>query len=267
MQKGKSRVIIVSTVHPVNFLNSFNDQAASSASDRANAIKENDLERWHVLLGHFRIVIEPLECSNIPNDTKTMERIIMEETQYTHFLHKMQGLSLKMEPSIKEDDFKAIGAVTDSLIFKLQLTSQYFYTYIWQSLTQEEKFLLYDLAEDGLVNSYDEYNLCMLICKGLIIRVNGTLTLFNKGFRNFILTSIGNAEVNRIKQLVRDTGNWGNLKTPLTLAILAILAFLFASQQEAYSSIITYITALGAGLSGVFKLFSMIGNNNAQKAS
>jgi hypothetical protein len=172
-----------------------------------------------------------------------------------------------MQPPIREDDYKAIGAVTNSLVFKLQLISQYFYTYIWQSLTQEEKFLLYDLAEDGLVNSYDEYNLSMLICKGLVVRINGTLTLFNKGFRNFILTSIGTAEVNRIKKLVRDTGNWGNLKTPITLAILAILAFLFTSQQEAYSSIITYITALGAGLSGVFKLFSMIGSNDPQKAS
>jgi hypothetical protein len=267
MQKGKSRVIIISTVHPVSFLNSFNEQTANSMADGTSTIKDNDLERWHVLLGHFRIVIEPLEYSNIPGDAKTMERIIMEETQYTHFLHKMQSLSLKMQPPIREDDYRAIGAVTNSLVFKLQLISQYFYTYIWQSLTQEEKFLLYDLAEDGLVNSYDEYNLSMLICKGLVIRINGTLTLFNKGFRNFILTSIGNAEVNRIKKLVRDTGNWGNLKTPLTLAILAILAFLFASQQEAYSSIITYITALGAGLSGVFKLFSMIGDNNPQKGS
>jgi hypothetical protein len=186
----------------------------------------------------------------------------MEETQYTHFLHKMQELSLKIPPSLDNSDFDAIGTITDSLIFKLQLTSQYFYTYIWQSLTQEEKFLLYDLAEDGLVNSYDSYNLSMLISKGLIIRFNGTLMLFNRGFRNFILTSIGNAEVNRIKNLVKDTGNWGNLKTPLTLAILAILIFLIASQQEAYSNIIAYITAFGAGISGILKIFSMVGNNN-----
>ncbi|MDB4900867.1 MAG: hypothetical protein JWQ63_148 [Mucilaginibacter sp.] len=267
LQKGKCKVFIISTVHPVTFLNSFSSGVDSSNELANKTLQENDLERWHVLLGHFRILIQSLEGSRIPPHVSIMERIIMEETQYTHFLHKMQGLSLKIQPSLDNSDFDAIGTTTDSLIFKLQLTSQYFYTYIWQSLTQEEKFLLYDLAEDGLVNSYDNYNLSMLISKGLIIRFNGTLMLFNRGFRNFILTSIGNAEVNRIKNLVKDTGNWGNLKTPLILAILAILVFLIASQQEAYSSIITYITALGAGISGILKIFSMVGNNNnSQKA-
>jgi hypothetical protein len=264
LQKGKSKVIIISTVHPVTFLNSFSSRVDNSISNElANkTLQENDLERWHVLLGHFRILIQSLEGSQIPHHVSITERIIMEETQYTHFLHKMQELSLKIPSSLDNSDFDAIGTITDSLIFKLQLTSQYFYTYIWQSLTQEEKFLLYDLAEDGLVNSYDSYNLSMLISKGLIIRFNGTLMLFNRGFRNFILTSIGNAEVNRIKNLVKDTGNWGNLKTPLTLAILAILIFLIASQQEAYSNIIAYITAFGAGISGILKIFSMVGNNN-----
>ena len=43
----------------------------------------------------------------------------------------------------------------DELAYKLQFTSHYFYLYIWQSFTKEEKFLLYDLAEDNLVNSFD----------------------------------------------------------------------------------------------------------------
>jgi len=162
---------------------------------------------------------------------------------------------------------KNTDTLNDSVIFKLQITSHYFYSYIWQSLTKEEKFLLYDLAEDGLVNSFDDYNLSMLICKGLIVKHHGTLMLFNKGFRNFILTAIGSTEVNRIKEQVKDNGNWGNLRAPLNLAIIAILVFLIASQQEAYTQIITYITALGAGVPAVLRILSMFGNSNTQKSS
>jgi hypothetical protein len=259
MHKGKSKVIIVSSVHPVNFLDSFNEQ-------QTNPIPENELERWHVLLGHFRIIIARLRTSNIPKKGLSVtKRAIMEETQYTHYLNKMQKMTLLNIPPIQ--NIQDIGPVSDSLIFKIQLTSQYFYTYIWQSLTKEEKFLLYDLAEEGLVNPYDDYNLSMLMCKGLIIKPKGTLALFNKGFRNFILTAIGETEVKRIKSQVKDTGNWSNLKTPLNLAILAILVFLFASQQEAYSRIITYITALSAGVPAVLKVFSLFGNSNSQKTS
>jgi hypothetical protein len=63
----------------------------------------------------------------------------------------------------------------------------------------------------------------------------------------------------------RDNGTWANLKTPLRLVILTILAFLFASRQEEYSRVITYITAFGAGIPAVMKVFSIFGGAGGQK--
>ena len=269
MLQGVSKVMIISTVHPLTFLDSFDEEQNNikpgSQSDDAkggqqsNSIPISELERWHVLLGHFRIVVESLESENC-EDEDILRESIKEETQYTHYLNDIRGEALNTIPFLNN---QGVGLPTDSLIFKLQLSSHYFYTYIWQSLTKEEKFLLYDLAEDGLVNPFDDYNLSMLIYKGLITREKGTLTLFNKGFRNYILTAIGNSEVERIKAQVKDNGNWGNLKTPLNLAILAILVFLIASQQEAYTKIITYITALGAGVPAVLRVFSLVGSSKS----
>ena len=269
MLKGKAKIIIISTVHPLTFLNSFYEKPINLntadkkttdpvATDVPNVIDESELERWHVVLGHYRIVIEPLERDE-PKDPDMLKQAIKRETEYSHFLHNMQGATIKdIKPNNTAEE---IGPASDSIIFKVQIVSHYFYTYIWQSLTKEEKFLLYDLAEDGLVNPYDDYNLCMLISKGLIIKNNGTLMLFNKGFRNFILTAIGETEVNRIKEQVKDNGYWNSLKIPLNLTILAILVFLFTSQQEAYSHIITYITAFSAGIPAVIKVFSLFGNS------
>jgi hypothetical protein len=121
---------------------------------------------------------------------------------------------------------------------------------------------LYDLAEDNLVNSFDDYNLSMLIAKGVVIRPDGTLKLFNKGFRNFILTAIGNSEAMKIKNQIKDNGNWNTLKNPLQLIILAILTFLLTSQEEAFTKLITYVAALGAGVPAVLKLFSLFDKSN-----
>ncbi|HVV56349.1 MAG TPA: hypothetical protein VHC47_13535, partial [Mucilaginibacter sp.] len=269
MHKGKSKIMIISTVHPVSFLDSYDEQIKKSNIQQqggnqqpSNPVPENELERWQVLFGHFRVIIEPLESSLKNKDNvRKVEDSIMTETRYTHFLKDMAGII----PSDVLAETTDIDQISDSLVFKLQLTSQYFYSYIWQSLTREEKFLLYDLAEDGLVNSYDDYNLSLLIAKKLIVRDDGTLVLFNKGFRNFILTAIGQNEVNRIRQQFKENSNWDSLKIPLNLTILAILAFLFASQEEAYSRIVTYITAFGAGIPAVWKIFSLFGNK-AQKA-
>ena len=152
----------------------------------------------------------------------------------------------------------------DMMVYKLQVTSEYFYMYIWQSLTKEEKFLLYDLAEDNLINSYDKYTISMLIAKGVIVQSNGLLRLFNKGFRNFILTAIGNTEAMKIKERISESGNWRNLKIPLVIIIFSILAFLLISEQEAFSKLLTYVAALTAGVPAVLKIFSLFDKSSGK---
>jgi hypothetical protein len=219
------------------------------------------LERWHVLLGHYRIVVYPLRHKLIPKGIEHSYKSLYKETEHTHFLNKIQGCVVDVAREFTKNEM-AVRA--DELIFKVQVTSHYFYMYIWQSLTKEEKFLMYDLAEDNLVNGYDDYNLNMLLTKGVIIRRNGTLTLFNRGFRNFILTAIGNAEAMKIKNRIQDNGNWRKLKIPLLIVPVAILTFLLASQKEAYSELMTYVAALGAGIPALLKLFSLF-NKTEQK--
>lgn len=252
MVKSKCKIIILSTIHPLSFLDSLN----SGTLDKSI----QDIDRWHVLMGHFRISIMPI-TKQFSEYKPSWHQILFSETEYTHFLQDMQQVAVGIAKGVQENE--AVEKA-DQLAYKLQVTSQYFYMYIWQSLTKEEKFLLYDLAEDNLVNSYDDYNLTMLIAKGVIIQSNGLLRLFNRGFRNFILTAIGNSEVLKIKERIRESGNWNNLKTPLVLIILSILAFLLISQQEAYSRLLTYIAALSAGVPAVLKIFSLFDKNSAK---
>jgi hypothetical protein len=260
MLENKCKIIILSTIHPVAFLDSVLDQ--SIAVDDKN-VPGQDLERWHVLLGHYRIVVLPLEPSeNMMTDPSW--RSIYKETQLTHFLNKMQQPAIEIAKLLPE---KQRAEKVDELAFKLQVTSHYFYMYIWQSLTKEEKFLLYDLAEDNLVNSFDDYNLNLLVAKGIILRPDGTLSLFNRGFRNFILTAIGNSEVMKIKRHIKENGNWSRLKNPLLIIIVAILTFLLASQEETYSKLITYVAALGAGIPTVLRIVSFFETTGQKKDS
>lgn len=270
MLKSQCKVIILSTIHPINFLDSLNENSISNkrsdVSDKKNEASEksgHDLERWHVLLGHYRIAIMPI-TKQVNNHKDFSNQLLRSETNYTHFLHDMQDVTLKIahEIKVRNSDKK-----TDGLALKLQITAHYFYMYIWQSLTKEEKFLLYDLAEDNLVNSYDDYNLTILIAKGVIINSNGSPHLFNRGFRNFILTAIGSTEAMKIKERIKENGNWGNLRTPLIIVILAILAFLLISQQEAYSKLLTYVAALSAGIPLVLKILSLFDKNAPKTGS
>lgn len=335
--ENKYRIVILSTIHPVAFLDSAMEHHFQPED---KSTPGQDLERWHVLLGHYRIVVLPLQLGlslpadpgfsgriiqkntqiGIPDidvkikdtdikidmvddgrfilpirpmpftmevssegynsreivvndisDLKIIElepgpsfksaKLIRQETHHTYFLKKAQAPAFRAGRGLSES---TRIAKFDELAFKLQVSSHYFYMYIWQSLTKEEKFLLYDLAEDNLVNAFDDYNLSMLIAKGVVIRPDGTLKLFNKGFRNFILTAIGNSEAIKIKNQIKDNGNWNTLKNPLQLIILAILGFLLVSQEEAFAKLITYVATLGAGVPVVLKLFTLFDKTEKQ---
>lgn len=276
LQDNPRKVIIISTVHPINFLDSLNSQQATYAAMPANGVTdantpasnrapEHDLERWHVLLGHFKIAIQKLNSNETTPDANdpAWEKILMYETRSGHFFDKMGKPIAAMFTKRVNDKNKV---EIESLSIKLGITAHYFYMYMWQSLTKEEKFLLYDLAEDGLVNPYDDYNLILLICKGLIIRENGILKIFNHGFRNFILTAIGGTEAMQIQRQIRDNGNWSKLKVPLVILVVAVLIFLLASQQETYTTLVKYLTAIAVGVPTVLKVFSFF-NSSESKAT
>jgi hypothetical protein len=106
----------------------------------------------------------------------------------------------------------------------------------------------------------------MLICKGIISRKNGSLKIFNNGFRNFILSAIGNIEAMKIKSQILDNGNWNKVKYPLYIVFVAIIIFLFSSQQEAYTRLLTYAAALGTAIPALLKVFSLF-DGTKQKSS
>lgn len=258
LQKGKGKVIIVSTVHPVNFLDSLNREAAQT-TETATGSPGHDLERWHVLLGHFKIVIQKLINNHVDDDRNDWQSTLKYETSSGRLLQKMQYPILSAHKELA-----AAGVTADSISLKLGITAHYFYMYVWQSLTKEEKFILYDLAEDGLLNPYDDYNIILLISKGLIVKEEGVLKLFNGGFRDFIMTAIGRYEAMQIQQQIKDTGNWSKLKIPLLLIIMAVLVFLFTSQKETYTDLIKILAVVTGGIPIVMQMFSQFGSKDSK---
>ena len=69
----------------------------------------------------------------------------------------------------------------------------------------------------------------------------------------------------KIKDRIRENGNWTNLRTPLIIVIVAILGFLLISQQEAYSKLLTYVAALSAGVPIILKIFSLFDKNTTKQ--
>jgi hypothetical protein len=240
---NKSKIMIVSAEHPVKFLDSISllEKSVGTTNEADKKPAPHYLEKWKALLGGFTIVIEKLH-----------RNLRLENNLKHSFEKEFQHLN--------GADIAELHKAAVSL--KIETAAYCFYTSLWQHLTNEEKFLLYDIAEDGLVNSYDDYNLTLLINKGLILKKANILMLFNNSFRIFIMSTIGSAEAMKIREEMKDSGNWGTLKGPLLIFIAAVLIFLFASQQEAYSTITKYLSAIAVGVPALLKVLSLFNQDN-----
>lgn len=133
-----------------------------------------------------------------------------------------------------------------------------FYNSIWSTLSEGEKFILYDLAKDGLVNVHDEASINMLIGKGIIIcDSDNHMKVFTQGFKDFVLKILSNEEFSQVQSHIQDNGNWNRLRVPLIVVIAGLLVLLFSSQETVYSKLIGYIGAFAAGVPTIIKLFSI----------
>ena len=142
----------------------------------------------------------------------------------------------------------------DSLILKIQELAQPYYTLLWNRLNFSEQFVLFDLAQDGVVNVQNEKILKSLIGKGLIKCDNG-ITITSEGFKNFILTTADKKELEARMKKIIVLGNWHRFKGPLIFVAASIFVFLIATQLSFLSNLTTILISVGS-LLGVFLKFS-----------
>ncbi|MCF2447289.1 cache domain-containing protein [Dyadobacter sp. CY345] len=249
-KEKNQKILILSTIHPGTLI-----EALDESDDKKTDHKTS--ERWQVLLANFRMISQKLQRFSVPDANLTSA--IYKETQYTDYANKLAEPAMRIfKANLPNDE--------ENISYKLQLTSYHFYGALWQSFSKEEKFMLYDLAEDGLVNSYDKNTLYLLLEKGIVVQNNGMLKIFSRGFRSYILAGLGSYEMEKLIEKINDNRNWNKIKLPLTLVSIAIIGFLFSSQHETSTKLLTSLGALATILPTIINfLSSMGGDGSSQK--
>jgi len=262
VEKNK-KVIIISAIYPSairELLSGKNYQEEETPPDAANA------KMMHLIFTNSAVVTVPLIKNKFPQakpdddnqKAKVAQLFLDEETRYTLFLKELRPVLLLQAAGTSQEKF-----LEDKLTIKAESLANNFYMGIWRSLSSDEKFILYDLAADGLVNLHNTFAVGQLMNKGLILEEKeGHLQIFNRSFRHFIMSSLTDKEVSRLRMLHKQHSNWSNLQGPLLLIVLAVFVFLAIAQEGLYSKVIGVISGMAAGIPALLKLLSMIGVQN-----
>lgn len=267
------KVVIISSLQPAVFLNMLDPEGNETRSGDAYRA----YERWTRALAAFYDFAFPLQGYDRPHDrlftlfaarlhegdrsTIPAELVSLVETECDHGLFlRAIGVEMLTELHMRSEIQETMNSddqwnEREDIIIRVQKLAENYYRSIWNHLAVEEQFVLYDLAQDGLVNPKNHDILESLIDKGLVV-YNNKLRVMNRSFRNFILCVVGPSDLGKLDRQVRDAGVWGKLKLPLFLIVCSLLLFVVKSDRTQLFGYFTAFTAIIPIVVTVFGLFS-----------
>ncbi len=235
------KIIILSDVHPVSFLQSNAEFDLLASADEKKNMRE-DIERWSSLLGNFinyyyHKTSQPVKDMPADDMQERNRNLIKRECRMGIY---MENIKVKL---LADSELIQLGS-SSKILNEIKIIAQLYYHNIWTSLTKQEQYLVYDLAQDGLMNTKNYSLIKQLHMKGLLIndQPSNKMTLFNKSFTNFIKTEIDPKEVLVIEKGIKEEGRWNNFRTPFLIVIGALVVFIASTQQQSFNSVFTYVS-------------------------
>jgi hypothetical protein len=138
------------------------------------------------------------------------------------------------------------------------INHEWCYSNIWGNLTNYEKIVLYDLADDGLMNRNNRSVIRQLTEKKLIL-IKPFPVLFSRDFNDFIYQRISKSEIKAIEGKLGLKGNWRNAKYLILLVLIPLAAFIFISQGLTIEKSFGIFAGIVGAITTLMKLFETTG--------
>ncbi len=149
------------------------------------------------------------------------------------------------------------------LLLEVGERAESYFLEIWATCTPNEKVVLSQIAQDGLVNEKTKRTVRLLMARGLVRR-QPHLVLMTETFRRFVLSSPTQTEVGTLEGLEEQSRSaWDMVKVPFLMALIASVAFFFTTQRELANTALGIITAAATAVPAILKVASLFGERRS----
>ncbi len=199
-------------------------------------------------------------CTEKPRHINNDEMIEGELSASDYLRHYNEALIAYKSEYIEA---KGIKEGEELIINKINTLAGQYYNDLFGSCNAEEKYVLFDMAHDQIVNPKNEAAIHSLLKKGLLVKKCYKINFMNMSFRRFIMSKITKPEKLKIEAaLGKQTGTWQNYRNALLLVIVALFIFIAMANQDFLDNLNNLFVALGgiiAVVTGVLGLLSQKG--------
>ena len=171
-------------------------------------------------------------------------------------------LGAQLAEDIRTESVQSSDAIASEVLER----ADPYYRMIWKECTSEQKFVLSQLAEDGMVNPMNGRAIRQLIRRGFILR-DPQFRIMNESFRRF-LKSVTTDDLKQNWHRESRRSGWGKLQGAFFTTMIVAGAFLLTTQNALWQSSAAYVTTAFGALGTLAKLFNTYrGSAGGEKAN
>ena len=144
----------------------------------------------------------------------------------------------------------------EDLLAEIEAGARHFYETVWNACDTDERVVLRQLAEEGLVNPNNPAAISRLLNSGLVRR-GQTFHIVNETFRRFVLGAAPHATISTWEhEGVRVP--WGTIATTGVTAAFGLAGLLLLTQEQLVDAWMSYIPALAPAIPTVWKVLASV---------
>jgi hypothetical protein len=241
--KKHAQITILSSLNPQEILRTYDN--------RKTDYREVKM-RWKRVFDSFHKSILSVRPRSLRMKDRIRE-IIRRECAHGKFL---QGIQEELAAQLKTPGSRLSKTLLEEeVILQIGIRANLYYHALWNACSQDEQLLIYDLAQDGLINSRNLKAVESLLRKGIFVTDDDTIHLMNRSFRNFVLTVVNPEEALQMEAQIRQDATWSRAKIPLAIIVFSLAAFLFYTD---ISAVIDETAAFIAAVTALLPLISKV---------
>jgi len=146
------------------------------------------------------------------------------------------------------------NVLDDTIASEILERADPYYRLIWKECSPEQRFVLSQLAEDGLMNPTNGRAIRQMIRRGLILQ-DPAFRIMNESFRRFLRSATTLEMKQRWVAESRRSG-WGKVHGAFFTTMIVLGVFLLTTQNSLWQSSAAYVTTAFGALGTLAKLFN-----------
>jgi hypothetical protein len=193
------------------------------------------------------------------------EEMIMGELNASDYLTKYEPALLQY----KEDycDVRHVDNPEELIVTKINSLAENYFEDLFNNCTPEEKYVLFDLAYDQIMNPKNDTAIVSLLQKGLLVKKCYKVNFMNISFRRFIISKINKESRAELDQaLGKESGTWQGYRATLIMVIVGLFVFIALANQDFLDDLNQLFVAIGGGVAVITGVLGLLSSKSRKTA-